>query len=84
MPHRYKVGQMLELSSAPMRSNRPKGPCKVLACLPYENGPALYRVQCLSERNERVVEEMDLSPGSGANAPAMANKGFVSIAINRR
>lgn len=84
MSHRFEVGQMLDLSSAPLHSNRPKGPCKVLACLPLENGPALYRVQCLSERNERVVEEADLSPESIAGAPAMADKGIVSIAINRR
>lgn len=84
MPHIYKVGQMLDLSSAPLQSNRPKGLCKVLARLPHEKGPALYRVQCLSERNERVVEEADLSPSSSARSTAAANKGFVSVAINRR
>ena len=84
MSHRYEVGQMLDLSSAPMHSNRPKGPCKVLARLPHENGPVLYRVQCLSERNERVVEETDLSPGPRASAPVMADEGIASIAINRR
>jgi hypothetical protein len=84
MPHRYKVGQMLELGSAPMHSNRPHGPCKVLARLPDENGPVLYRVQCLSERNERVVEEMDLSPGSRPNAPSMASKSFAGVTVSRR
>ncbi len=84
MSHHYEVGQMLDLSSAPMHSNRPKGPCKVLACLPHDNGPVLYRVQCTSERNERVVEEMDLSPGAGYSAPAVENASLVSIAINRR
>lgn len=84
MPHIYKVGQMLDLSSAPMQSNRPKGPCKVLACMPHEKGPALYRVQCLTERNERVVEEMDLSPGTSAKSTEAAEKAFVSVAISRR
>jgi hypothetical protein len=84
MKHVYKVGQMLELIPAPMHSNRPKGPCKVLACLPHENGPVLYRVQCLSERNERVVEETDLVPGSRSNSASAVNKNFISIAITRR
>ncbi len=94
MPHVYTVGQMLDLSSAPLHSNRPNGPCKVLACLPHDNGPARYRVKCLSERYERVVEETDLSGGARTTALTMANKGFVgpavadkglvSVAINRR
>jgi hypothetical protein len=84
MPHLYKVGQMLDLSAAPLHSNRPKGPCKVLACLPYDKGPALYRVQSLNERNERVVEEFDLSPGTEASSTSAQDKGFVSIAITRR
>ena len=84
MSHVYKVGQMLELSSAPMHSNRPKGTCKVLACLPHDKGPLLYRVQCFSERNERVVEEIDLSPSSATSAPTVESKDFISIAVSRR
>lgn len=85
MPHIYEVGQMLELSSAPLHSNRPKGLCKILACLPHERGPNLYRVQCLSERNERVVEEADLSPSAKAKSTVAKNEGFLSVAIvNRR
>ena len=84
MTHLYKVGQMLELTSASMHSNHPKGPCKILACLPHDNGPTLYRVQCLSERNERVVEETDLLHGSKSKATAGQAKGFVGIAVTRR
>ena len=81
MPHKFKVGQMLELSSAPLRSNRPKGACKVLACLPYDNGPALYRVKCVNENNERVVEEMDLSRGVAAPSTTTEQDSIKSIAV---
>ncbi len=85
MPHKFKVGQTLELSSSPLHSNRPKGPCKILACLPYERGSAVYRVQCLNERNERVVEEIDLSPGSNTQSTDAKRDSLMSIAIvNRR
>lgn len=85
MQHRFHVGQSLELSSAPWHSNRPKGPCKVLACLPHEHGTATYRVQCLNERNERVVEETDLAPGSDYPASQVEEDRPMSIAIvNRR
>ena len=81
MPHKFKVGQMLELSSAPLRSNRPKGACKVLACLPYDNGPAIYRVKCVNENNERVVEEQDLSRSSAAPSPSTNRDNIMSIAV---
>lgn len=85
MPHRFSVGQTLELSSAPWHSNRPKGTCKVLACLPYETGPAVYRVQCINERNERVVEETDLSPGTTTQPSTTKSDTLMSIAVvNRR
>lgn len=86
MQHRFKVGQMLELRSAPRHSNRPAGLCEVLACLPHDAGPVLYRVQSLNERNERVVEETDLAPTSAVAEPSRA-KGeglFSGIPIGRR
>lgn len=64
MPHRYKVGQMLEMRSAPRHSSRPAGPCEVINCLPHEKGPMLYRVKAWGESNERVVDEADLSPST--------------------
>lgn len=84
MQHRFHVGQSLELSSAPWHSNRPKGPCKVLACLPSEHGTATYRVQCLNERNERVVEETDLSPGAEIQPDEAEQDRPMSIAIVSR
>lgn len=86
MSHLYKVGQLLELRSAPRLSNRPAGTCEVVACLPHEKGPVLYRVQSLNERNERVVEEADLMPSAVEKSAATADEPVagLSIAVSRR
>lgn len=84
MSHLYKVGQMLDLRSAPRHSNRPAGPCEVISCLPHEKGPVQYRVKSSGEGNERVVEESDLSP-SGATKSSQADAESVfSIAVSKR
>jgi hypothetical protein len=85
MGHRYSVGQMLELRSAPRQSSRPAGTCTVMACLPHENGPLQYRVQSTTEAHERVVDESDLSP---SRTPAADDTGgtadpFAGIPIRR-
>ena len=84
MQHRYAVGQMLEMRSSPRLSTRPAGLCEVIACLPHEGGPLLYRVKSRNESNERVVEETDLTP-SAAPRPSDDDSGSpFSIAITRR
>ncbi|WP_375597076.1 hypothetical protein [Devosia sp. Naph2] len=84
MPHRYKVGQMLELRSAPRHSNRPSGPCEVMSCLPHDKGPMLYRVKSWGESNERVVEEIDLSPSAAVKTVFEDAKKAFTIAVNKR
>ncbi len=84
MSHRYKVGQMLELRSAPRHSNRPAGPCEVLTCMPHEKGPVLYRVKSWGESNERVVEEADLSPSAALKTVFADNDSFFNIAISKK
>jgi hypothetical protein len=84
MPHRYAVGQMLELRSAPRHSNRPSGPCEVIACLPHDRGPLLYRVKSWGEGNERVVEELDLSPSDAKKMVRADSDTFFNIAITKR
>ena len=84
MPHLYKVGQMLELRSAPRHSNRPAGPCEVISCLPHDKGPVLYRVKSWGESNERVVEEVDLSPSAAMKTVFSDGDSPFSIAINKR
>jgi hypothetical protein len=81
MQHRYKVGQVLDLRSAPRSSNRPSGPCEVIACLPHDNGPILYRVRSASENNERVVEEFNLSPNDAKKTVFAEGESFFNIAI---
>ena len=84
MSHRYKVGQMLELRSAPRHSNRPAGPCEVLTCMPHEKGPVLYRVKSWGESNERVVEEFDLSPNDTMKTAFAEGESVFDIAIAKR
>ncbi|ODT71970.1 MAG: hypothetical protein ABS75_05695 [Pelagibacterium sp. SCN 63-23] len=84
MSHLYKVGQMLELRSAPRHSNRPSGPCEVVSCLPHEKGPLLYRVKSRGEGNERVVEEADLSPSAALKASFSETERVFSIAVSKR
>lgn len=84
MSHLYKAGQMLDLRSAPRHSNRPAGPCEVIACLPHESGPVQYRVKSRGESNERVVEEGDLSPSDAAKSVGAEGRSVFSIAVNRR
>jgi hypothetical protein len=84
MTHIYKVGQMLELRSAPRHSNRPAGLCEVISCLPHEKGPVLYRVKSSGENNERVVEEGDLLPSTRTKAGTEDGKPLFSIAVSKR
>lgn len=84
MAHHYKVGQMLDLRSAPRHSNRPSGPCEVISCLPHDRGPLLYRVKSRGENVERVVEETDLSPSTAQRAAAKASERVFNIAVSKR
>jgi len=84
MSHRYKVGQMLELRSAPRHSNRPAGPCEVLTCMPHEKGPVLYRVKSWGESNERVVEEADLTPSVALKTVFRDSESIFNIAVSKR
>ena len=84
MQHRYAPGQMLSLRSAPRHSNRPSGPCEVIACLPHDKGPVLYRVKSSGENNERVVEETDLSISDALKAISAERHSVFSIAVTKR
>lgn len=81
MPHRYRVGQILEMRSSPRIST---GPVEVIFCLPHDKGPPLYRVKPLNESVERVVAEADLTPSSAAKPTTEAAVRPVTIAIARR
>lgn len=85
MPHKYKVGEILEMAPAPRTSNRVGGACRVLARLPFEGHAIQYRVQSVNERNERIVSETDLKPTT-ASIPTDSATGQqpFSVAIVRR
>lgn len=58
----YHVGQRVVLLGGGNRWARTHSSCRVLAVLPYENGPFQYRVRSEVESYERVVAEADLAP----------------------
>lgn len=58
----YHIGQRLTLLGGGNHWARPQGQCRVLAVLPHEAGPFLYRVRSELESYERVVVETDLAP----------------------
>ncbi|KQN70007.1 hypothetical protein DevBK_02845 [Devosia sp. BK] len=84
MSHLFKVGEMVDLRSAPRHSNRPNGPCEVIACLPHDSGPVQYRVKSRGESVERVVDEVDLSPSNATKATSTLAQSVFSIAVNKR
>lgn len=86
MSHRFSIGQLVELRSAPRLSNRPAGVCTIMACLPHERGPVQYRIQSNHEQVQRVVEEDDLLPSTASPEPADAGAepSPFSIAVNKR
>lgn len=84
MLHRFKAGQMLDLRSSPLQSNRPSGPCEVISCLPHEKGPILYRVRSRSEIVERVVDELDLSHSDFMKSDISEAQSAFKIAVVKR
>lgn len=60
--HRFHVGQRLTMARGSRDIARPAAVCQVVALLPHETGPLLYRVRSELESFERVVDEVDLAP----------------------
>jgi hypothetical protein len=58
--HRYHIGQRLRVLGGGNHWSRLGGYCKVLALMPHEGGPFLYRIRSEIESFERVVAEADL------------------------
>ena len=59
--HRYRIGQRLRIVGSGRYWGRVGGECKVVALMPHESGPFLYRVRTDNENFERVVSGADLS-----------------------
>ena len=60
--HRFHIGQKLTMARGSRDIARPAALCEVVALLPHESGPLLYRVRSELESFERVVDEVDLAP----------------------
>lgn len=59
--HQYRVGERVRMTGGGSNWARNESLCRIVALLPHERGPLLYRVQSDAESYQRVVEETDLS-----------------------
>lgn len=59
--HRYRIGDRVRMTGGGSNWARNEALCSIVALLPHERGPVLYRVQSDAENCQRVVEETDLS-----------------------
>ena len=59
--HRYHIGERVRMVGGGSNWARSEAVCSIVALLPHERGPVLYRVQSDAENCQRVVEETDLS-----------------------
>lgn len=59
--HQYRVGDRVRMTGGGNHWARNESVCRIVALLPHERGPLLYRVQSEAESYQRVVEETDLS-----------------------
>jgi hypothetical protein len=60
MPHKFKVGQSVRLSSAAINRGV-AGVYKVVALLPEERGDCQYKVQSIAGQQQRVAWESMLT-----------------------
>jgi hypothetical protein len=59
MPHRFRIGDAVELAQA--RINTPRGPYKILALMPEgRDGEPQYRIKSEGAGPERVVTEPEI------------------------
>ena len=59
-PHKFRVGQSVELANSEMRLNR-LGRFEVVRIMPTEHGQRQYRIRSLADGHERVAMEDELA-----------------------
>ena len=69
--HKYACGDMVSLGSR--MHSVPDGPFKVIRCLPSDGADHAYRVRCVTEAFDRIVQERQIeglatTSKSGADA----------------
>lgn len=57
--HRYRIGQLVRLSSGTDRSS---GSYKILRLLPETHGEFHYRIKGVHNQTERAVRETEIAP----------------------
>jgi hypothetical protein len=57
--HRYRIGQLVRLSSGADRSS---GSYKILRLLPESHGEFHYRIKGVHSQTERAVRETEIAP----------------------
>ncbi len=60
-PHRYAIGDRVELQPGPYDGNVPRGTYTITRLLPNEAADREYRVKNASDGHERVVQESRLA-----------------------
>ena len=59
--HKYRVGQNVTFRPTRMSALIGRQDCKIIRLLPIEDGNCLYRIKCVDESVERVVQEGHLA-----------------------
>jgi hypothetical protein len=59
-PHKFKVGQTVELLRNQEQHLRPLGTFEVIRVMPTEHGQRQYRIRSLADGHERVALEAEL------------------------
>jgi hypothetical protein len=62
MPHKFNVGQLVELEPRLLRTSTP-GPYEIRRLIPASDrdpGDPCYRIKSIAEKHERVAPESDL------------------------
>jgi hypothetical protein len=67
--HNYHVGQRVSMVGSGRYWGRVSGLCRIVALMPHEAGPFLYRVRSETESFERIVAEADLAPEEEVDLP---------------
>jgi hypothetical protein len=62
MPHKFRVGQQVELVRKAAEAFPPSGPYEVVRQVPNVEGELGYRIKSAAEPHERAVPESRLKP----------------------
>lgn len=68
-PHKFAVGQAVELVPGRFDGNVPRGVYTILRLLPNDAPDREYRVRNAADGHERVLRESQLRPGAAVSPP---------------